>query len=317
MKIPTTIITLSALFMASMVSAVMPDDPAKIDTCRQPGTVALTFDDGPGIYNDQLLAILAKKNVKATFFMIGENIVATPQLSASLKKMLAGGHQLASHTYTHSNLDLMTEVQMKSEISRTSDAMFTHSGVRPAYMRAPEGRCSELCTKVMTDLGLVISHWNVDTNDWRHTAQAPQTAADLSMVEINDVIIKNSNPATDSFILLQHEIHKFSVELLAERVIDAILAKGYKFVTMEECVGKPSYLGGSVVSPTGSSSVPSSGVVPPATATSSGAVVSGTTTTAGATNTPTTGNKGANGAGALQMGAWAMGLAAAVGFSLF
>ncbi|KAG0351282.1 hypothetical protein BG005_009242 [Podila minutissima] len=324
MKIPTTIITLSALFMASMVSAVMPDDPAKIDTCTAPGTVALTFDDGPGIYNEQLLAILAKKNVKATFFMIGENIVATPALSATLKKILAGGHQLASHTYTHSNLDLMTAEQMKSEISRTSDAMFTHAGVRPAYMRAPEGRCSELCTKVMGELGLVISHWNVDTNDWRHKAQAPQTAADLSMVEINDVIVKNSNPATDSFILLQHEIHKFSVELLAERVIDAILAKGYKFVTMEECVGKPSYLSGSVVppvvpptaGPTSGAPVPppSGGVVPPPSATSGGAGAPGSTTRSAAA-TATTGTK--SGAGALQMGAWAMGLAAAVGYTLF
>lgn len=205
---------------------------------------------------------------------------------------------------------------MKKEMQQTSDAMFTHSGVRPAYMRAPEGRCAELCTKVMNELGLVISHWNVDTNDWRHVAQAPQTAADLSMVEINDVIIKNSNPATDSFILLQHEIHKFSVELLADRVIDAILAKGYKFVTMEECVGKPSYLPGSVLPGASTSSS-----VTPTTTSTSGTVatrVSGTTSAgAGATNSPATGNKGANGAGALQMGAWAMGLAAAVGFSLF
>ncbi|KAF8987928.1 hypothetical protein CPC16_011099 [Podila verticillata] len=316
MKIPTAIISLSALFMASMVSA-MPDDPAKIDTCIKPGTVALTFDDGPGIYNTQLLAILAKKNVKATFFLIGENIVQTPALSATLKNMLAGGHQLASHTYTHSNLDLMTEDQMKKEIQQTSDAMFTHSGVRPAYMRAPEGRCSELCTKVMTELGLVISHWNVDTNDWRHKAEAPQTAADLSMVEINDVIIKNSNPATDSFILLQHEIHKFSVELLADRVIDSILAKGYKFVTMEECVGKPSYLTGSVVPPVDPSATSSA---TPTTSSTVAPGVSGTTSAragASATISPATGNKGANGAGALQMGAWAMGLAAAVGFSLF
>jgi len=301
-----------------MVSAAMPDDPAKIDTCIKPGTIALTFDDGPGIYNAQLLAILAKKNVKATFFLIGENIVQTPALSATLKNILAGGHQLASHTYTHSNLDLMTEDQMKKEMQQTSDAMFTHSGVRPAYMRAPEGRCAELCTKVMTELGLVISHWNADTNDWRHTAEAPQAAADLSMVEVNNVIIKNSNPATDSFILLQHEIHKFSVELLADRVIDAILAKGYKFVTMEECVGKPSYLTGSVVS--GTLPATSSSTILP-TSTTSGAVASGVSGTksagAGATISPPTGNKGANGAGALQMGAWAMGLAAAVGFSLF
>ncbi|KAG0365848.1 hypothetical protein BGX24_003943, partial [Mortierella sp. AD032] len=234
MKIATSL--LAALFLASAATAVMPDDPAKIDTCTKPGVVALTFDDGPGQYNDQLLALLAKKNVKATFFVLGSMVDANAQQAGALKKILAGNHQLASHTYSHGNLDNMDETAMKLEISKTSDTMFQHAGVRPAYMRAPEGRCGPTCTKVMEGLGLVISHWNVDTNDWRYTEQAkanPNNAADLSMVEINKVIIQESNPATDSFILLEHEIHAFSVSILAERVIDSILKKGYRFVTME------------------------------------------------------------------------------------
>ncbi|KAF9921616.1 hypothetical protein FBU30_008317 [Linnemannia zychae] len=324
MKITTSI--LAALFLASAATAVMPDDPAKIDTCVKPGVVALTFDDGPGMYNDQLLALLARKNVKATFFVLGSMIAENAQQAGALKKILAGGHQLASHTYSHGNLDAMTEDAMRLEISRTSDIMFQHAGVRPAYMRAPEGRCAAACTKVMESLGLVISHWNVDTNDWRFKTLAPNVAADKSMEEINKVVIQDSNPATDSFILLEHEIHKFSVDLVAERVIDSITAKGYKFVTMEECVGKPSYLTGSVVPPTtgpvpptNNTGVPAPGPVAPST---SVGAPSGTPqqTSSGPQAQPTVvgGNKNTeSGASFVRVGAWAMGVAAAVGFALF
>ncbi|KAF9181799.1 hypothetical protein BGZ51_005163 [Haplosporangium sp. Z 767] len=317
------ILSLSALFMASVATAVMPDDPNKIDTCTKPGVVALTFDDGPGMYNDQLLALLAKKNVKATFFLLGSMIAENAAQAGALKKILAGGHQLASHTYSHSNMDLMTAAQMKKEIQDTSDIMFANSGVRPAYMRAPEGRCAELCTKTMTEIGQVISHWNVDTNDWRFAADKPDVATQKSMEEINKVIIQDSNPATDSFILLEHEIHKFSVDLLAERVIDTITAKGYKFVTMEECVGKPAYLAGSTVpsgnattsapastgaSATGSAVVPTGSAVVPTGSSSAGP---------GKATVPPTADKSAdNAAGFVKAGAWAMGLAAALGYAL-
>jgi hypothetical protein len=255
-------------------------------------------------------------------------VAQSPTQAASLKKMLADGHQLASHTYTHGNLDTMTEAAMRSEISRTSDIMFEHGGVRPAYMRAPEGRCGELCTKVMTELGLVISHWNVDTNDWRYTALKAADATEKSMIEINQVIVQSSVPTTDSFVLLEHEIHAFSVDFLAERVIDAVLAKGYKFVTMEECIGKPSYLAGSTVPPTTPVVPPTTNgtapIVPPASTTaapvapSTGAAKPSGSVSSPAGSTPSNSSKNQNsGAGLVQVGAWAMGLAAAVGYALF
>ncbi|KAF9087664.1 hypothetical protein BGX23_007958 [Mortierella sp. AD031] len=328
MKITTSL--LAALFLASAATAVMPNNPAKIDTCVMPGVVALTFDDGPGQFNDALLALLARKNVKATFFVLGSMIAENPSQAASLKKILAGGHMLASHTYSHGNLDKMTEEAMKSEISRTSDIMFQHAGVRPRYMRAPEGRCDTLCTKVMEGLGLVISHWNVDTNDWRHMAEPAETAAKNSMEEINKVIVAGSDPKTDSFILLEHEIHKFSVDLLAERVIDAVIAKGYRFVLMDECVGPAPYLEGSAVVPpptvvpptatngTGPVVPPTSGVVPPPSGSATTGAPQGTTSgTAATPSVNPVGNKNADsGASLVRAGAWAMGLAAAVGFAM-
>ncbi|KAF9906907.1 hypothetical protein EC991_011470 [Linnemannia zychae] len=295
----------SALFLATMVSAQQPPayELQRVSKCKMPGVVAYTFDDGPYIYNDQLLSILKKKNVTATFFLVGQMVNKTLQQQGSLKKMLEHGHQLASHTYTHSNLDLMTEAEMKSEVSRTSDVMFANSGVRPRYMRAPEGRCADACTKVMKELGLVISYWNVDTNDWRHVGEkTPALAVQKSMEELNKVIVAESNPATDSFILLQHEIHQFSVENLADVVIDAILKKGYRFVSMEECIGEPAYLEGSVL-PTKSSA----SVAPTATSTSA--------TTAKPTNGGGANGGGANGGGANgQNGA---GIKSAAGWTLF
>ncbi|KAG0324451.1 hypothetical protein BGZ99_001789 [Dissophora globulifera] len=325
MKI-NTILSFSAIFLASVATAAMPDDPNKIDTCTKPGTVALTFDDGPGAYNDQLLALLARKKVKATFFVLGSMIAENAQQAGALKKILAGGHQLASHSYSHGNFDKMTEDQMRQEISSTSDIMFQNAGVRPAYMRAPEGNCGAVCTKVMTDLGLVISHWNVDTNDWRFTALAPQAATEQSMVEINKVIIQDSNPAIDSFILLEHEIHKFSVDLLAERVIDAITAKGYRFVTMEECVGKPSYLSGSTPPPvtpvdpvTPPSANTTAGTVAPVvpTATSAPSIVASSVAPSATSLAGASVKSQDNAAGFVRAGAWAMGLVAAAAYALF
>lgn len=238
--------------------------------------------------------------------MIAEN----PGQAASLKKMLDAGHQLASHTYSHSNLDNMTDEKREQEMTSTSDLMFKHAGVRPRYMRAPEGSCAEACTKFMTSKGLVISHWNVDTNDWRFMGEKdPEVATANSMKEINDVVIAKSDPKTDSFILLQHEIHKFSVDLLADRVIDAILKKGYRFVTMEECVGQKAYLDGSVVPPPGTG-VPSPSGTTPVTA-SRGVTVAPSASGAATSAAPTASGTGvpdkakpASGAGSTAVAGW-------------
>jgi hypothetical protein len=249
-------------------------------------------------------------------------IDANPTQAASLKKVLDAGHMLASHTYTHEkSLTLMSPTELTSEVTRTSDAMFKHSGVKPAYVRAPRGECDQPCVDRLTAMNLVVSHWNVDTNDWRQMEMAkknPQQAATVSMEEPTKVIINGSNPATDSFILLQHEIHEFSVDILTNMVADAIIKKGYKFVTMEECIGVPAYLDGSTVPPTTPPTVTSPAVVPPVGATTA---PGGVVPTASVSNPqvtvqpPKVSTPATAGAGIVKAGAWAMGLAAAVGYA--
>ncbi|KAK3829366.1 MAG: hypothetical protein J3Q66DRAFT_325049 [Benniella sp.] len=251
-------------------------------------------------------------------------IDANPTQAASLKKVLADGHMLASHTYTHEkSLTAMTAAELTSEITRTSDTMFKHSGVKPAYVRAPRGECDQQCINRLTAMNLVVSHWNCDTNDWRQMDMAkknPQQAATVSMEEPTKSIINGSNPATDSFILLQHEIHEFSVDILANMVAEAITKKGYRFVTMEECIGVPAYLDGSTVPPpTTPPTVTSPAVVPPpvGATTAPGAVVptASVGTPQVTVQPPKPSGNSTAGAGIVKAGAWAMGLAAAVGYA--
>ncbi|KAF9197530.1 chitin deacetylase [Haplosporangium sp. Z 27] len=239
----SAILSSAALLLATVASTVYAAPMSLgIEKCQMPGVVAYTFDDGPGIYNAELLTKLAARNVTATFFVIGENVEMRPEI---LKNTYDAGHQIASHTYDHPDLDSLTATKIRKEMTSTEELIFNATGVRPRYMRAPMGNCAATCQKVMSDLSLIPTYWNVDTNDWRYTTLAKtdlQAALDKAMTEVNDMIVNNSDPAVDSFILLQHEIHQYSVEYLVDLVIDAVLKKGYRFVTMEECHGESSYL---------------------------------------------------------------------------
>lgn len=170
-------------------------------------------------------------------------IAANEQQTAALKNILDQGHQLASHTFMHENLDTMSAAAMQQTMATTADIIFQHSGVRPRYMRAPYGYCGDVCLNVMSSLGYLVTHWNVDTNDWQYSTEPlVETAVKKSMANINSIIVQGSDPSKDSFIILQHEIHQFSVEFLVDKVIDAVLEKGYRFVSIEECVGEPAYM---------------------------------------------------------------------------
>ncbi|KAG0243227.1 hypothetical protein B0O80DRAFT_385066 [Mortierella sp. GBAus27b] len=329
------IITLSALFLATAVTAQGPTpDPRRIEKCTKPGLVAWTFDDGPDQYNTELLNILDESQVKVTFYMLGSMIAKNAANQASLKEILKRGHQLASHSYSHTNFENggnpskpapLSNVALRKEMTDTSDLLWQHAGVRVAYMRPPEGACEKTCLDTMDSMKYVVSHWNVDTNDWRHKSEAVPSAVTNSLKEPLDLIVAKGNPATDSFILLQHEIHAFSVRNLTRPLMKAIKDKGYKFVTMEECVGKPAYheVRPDVVLPTGGSST--TPAVPSPTPPTTGTVApTGTTPQppAVSVNKPNTPNgqtgdstKG-NSAGIVKVaGAWAMGLAAAVSYA--
>jgi peptidoglycan/xylan/chitin deacetylase (PgdA/CDA1 family) len=153
---------------------------AGIHNCTVPGTVAITFDDGPYKYTSYLLDLLKKRNVTATFFLtnVARGKPEFDNESASyadvVRRMHAEGHQLGSHTWSHEALSNLTQEERGQEIVKNEMAFRNLMGFFPTYMRPPYGDCTSKsnCTKQLSELGyhLVIAHLLAQ---WRLTGMFP------------------------------------------------------------------------------------------------------------------------------------------------
>ncbi|CAG8634929.1 3814_t:CDS:2 [Funneliformis caledonium] len=233
-------IILSIALSVACVSA-QDDGAGFFFKCDAPGTVALTFDDGPSDFTPELLTTLKTAEIPATFFVLGKSINAG-QGKAALKAAFDAGHQIALHSNTHADMNTLTAKAIQSEYELNIKAVEDTIGVRPKMARPPYGNCNANCAKVLTGtMGLSIIQWNCDSNDWQYEGKVNEYGKVYTNME---AIINPSNPKTDSFITLQHDIKDYSVQM-TPKIIDMIKAKGYQFVTVEQCLsGKiPAYDG--------------------------------------------------------------------------
>ena len=184
--------------------------------------VALTFDDGPGIHTPRLLNALSARNVPATFYVLGQQVTARPEIAA---RIVAEGHEIASHGYTHRNLAGMSAAGVRSELSRTNQAIFQATGVIPTTFRPPFGAHNGTVRSVAAEFGFPVILWSVDTRDW----ETRNVNAILShFVDRNGVV-----RIRDGDVILLHDIHPTSVDA-AIRAVDILLAEGFVFVTVAE-----------------------------------------------------------------------------------
>ncbi|CAG8616184.1 12678_t:CDS:10 [Dentiscutata erythropus] len=203
--------------------------PGFITKCSKPGVVALTFDDGPGPYTNILLDYLSTKKIKVTFFVLGISAEKYPEV---LKKILEEGHQIGIHTFTHPHLNDLSYEQQKEEISKANDTIYKISGVIPNYMR--QFLFSNLVASLNTSLDLIVTQWNMDSIDWRYeTASYQEQRSNI----LNNILtcLSSSNPKTDSFISLQHDPYKYSIDVVPE-IVEAFEKNGYTFETIAECL---------------------------------------------------------------------------------
>ena len=186
--------------------------------------IAMTFDDGPsgGSTNNtnRLLDLAAKKHIKLTFFLIGENAAHYPQL---VQRELAEGHQVGNHSYTHPDLAKMSDDAVRAEIRKTQDAIINASGYKPVIMRPPYGALTASQRLwVAREFGFKIILWDVDPLDWK------RPGSDV----VAHRIIAGARPGS---IILSHDIHSATVDAMPQ-VFDTLLAKGFKFVTVSELI---------------------------------------------------------------------------------
>jgi len=137
--------------------------------CVEPGTIAVTFDDGPYIYTDDVLDLFKEKNMKATFFVTGNNLgkgaiddASTPW-PAVLQRMVAEGHQVASHTWSHQNMSAITQQQRFDQMVHNEMAIRSNIQKFPTYMRPPYSSCTAACQADLATLGYVVTYFDLDT----------------------------------------------------------------------------------------------------------------------------------------------------------
>jgi peptidoglycan/xylan/chitin deacetylase (PgdA/CDA1 family) len=183
--------------------------------------IAMTFDDGPSPETTpRLLDILKQRNIKATFFMIGQNAERNP---AIVKRILAEGHEIGNHSWTHPQLSKLSDDRVTEEINKTQNAIKDASGYTPVLMRPPYGAITARQKDwIEKQFGLSVIIWSVDPFDWKRPG--------ASVIE--ERILAGARPGA---IVLSHDIHKQTVDAMPA-TLDALAAKGFKFVTVSQLI---------------------------------------------------------------------------------
>lgn len=177
--------------------------------------IALTFDDGPGPYTNRLLDGLAKRDVKVTFFLLGQ---CAENYDVTTKRIQTEGHQIASHTYDHPTLTSKSDSQVCWEVEHTADILNGITGLGTDYLlRPPYGDYNNRVLKLIDTPAIL---WSVDPLDWKYRDA--------------DTVCRNIvNGAFDGAIVLAHDIHSTTVDG-ALAAIDQLKDAGYEFVTVNE-----------------------------------------------------------------------------------
>ncbi len=215
---------LSSVFLLFPISVSAQEELSVIrEGNRNSMKIALTFDDGPHPYRtDDVLRLLAQYGIKATFFVIGENVSYYPE---PFKRTVAAGHEIGNHTYHHKLLSESCEKTIEEEIRKTDEIIFETAGYRPKIFRPPEGAYSVCALKAAHSMNHRVILWTVDTRDWEKPPA--QTIVDNVMKNIKG----------GSILLFHDYMHKTAQTMEAlEILIPKLLEKGYKFVTVSELI---------------------------------------------------------------------------------
>ena len=202
--------------------------PASAASVRRAETsekkVALTFDDGPHpVHTPEILDLLDRYGVKATFFVVGKNVEQYPDIA---EEILEAGHEIGNHTYSHATLSCRTKKEIAEEIRRTEEVLDELFSYRPKLLRPPGGGISACVSEEADALGYTVVLWSVDPRDWAHKK--------------TDEIVKNvKENVGPGDILLFHDYiagETHTLEAL-EKLVPELLDEGYSFVTVSELIG--------------------------------------------------------------------------------
>ena len=178
--------------------------------------VFLTFDDGPSAVTTKILNTLKQANVKATFFLIGENAENTPEL---VKRESEEGHLVGNHTYHHVEITRVPDETAKEEILMTNEVITGITGEEVSYMRPPFGAWQK---QLEWELDVMPVMWTIDPLDWTTNNE-------------DEIVNKVVTQAKENDIILLHDCYESSVNA-ALRIVDILQKEGFEFVTVDELI---------------------------------------------------------------------------------
>jgi peptidoglycan/xylan/chitin deacetylase (PgdA/CDA1 family) len=181
--------------------------------------IAMTFDDGPHATNtSKLLEMAAERHIKLTFFVLGECVEQNPDV---LRQEVAEGHEIGNHSWSHPNLAKLSDESVRTQLQRTEDIIVKTTGVKPRLMRPAYGELTKRQRILVNyDFSYKVILWDVDPLDWKRPGSNV----------VAQRIVTGVRPGS---IILAHDIHPSTIAAMPQ-VFDALLAKGFKFVTVSE-----------------------------------------------------------------------------------
>jgi len=209
--------------------------------------IAMTFDDGPDAkLTPRLLDILKERHIHATFFVLGNMVQSHPEI---LQREAIEGHEIGNHSWSHLPLTKVVQREggLHHELADTSDLIKQTIGKPVTLMRPPYGATNPRLSKAIErEYGMKVILWSVDPDDWKDPGPSVVSSRILDGW-------KQSGGAKPGAIILSHDIHKGTIEAMPA-TLDALLAKGYKFVTISELMALEGKNPTPVASPSGSPS---------------------------------------------------------------
>lgn len=183
-------------------------------TVQEKPRIALTFDDGPSIYTEELLDGLKEREVRATFFVIGKSAVSYPKI---VKRESAEGHLIGNHTYNHVEITKLGDEQAREEIGKTNQVLEEMLGREIEYVRPPFGLWQK---KLERELNVLPVMWSIDPLDW-------------TTENVDEIVNKVVTQAEENDIILLHDCYQSSVQA-ALQIVDILQKRGFEFVTVDE-----------------------------------------------------------------------------------
>ena len=209
------------IIVACLLASLFPAVASAQDCCcsedSSPKYVALSFDDGPSLmYTPMMLDVLEENGVKASFFLIGQNI--TEETAPIIRRMVQMGCDVENHTYSHPNLTQISDVQILEEVARTDSLIEAYVGTKPRYLRPPftahNAHVAGLIDEKIFIAGLSCQDWRAD-------------------MPVEARVTRTLERVEDGRILLFHDTNERTVEAM-KTIIPQLKARGFEIVTIPE-----------------------------------------------------------------------------------